>query len=83
MRKRAIFDFYLHHLTNARYNRGGAGMQDWVTPTASLTLGIIRTRCNIIYTNVLDSVHSRAVSKVITTTVGVMDCSPVHDLAAV
>ena len=73
MRKRAIFDFYLHHLTNARYNRGGAGVQDWVTPTASLTLGIIRTRCNIIYTNVLDSVRSRDVSNVITVSVGARD----------
>ena len=73
MRKRAIFDFYLHHLTNARYNRGGAGMQDWVTPTASLTLGIIRTRCNIISTNVLDSVRSRDVPNVITVPVGGRD----------
>ena len=73
MRTRAIFDFYLHHLTHARYNRGGAGVQDWVTPTASLTLGIIRTRCNIIYTNVLDSVRGRDVSTVITLTVGGRD----------
>ncbi len=73
MQKRAIFDFYLHHLTNARYNRGGAGMQDWVTPTASLTLGSIRTRCNIIYTNVLDSVRSRDVPNVITVPVGDRD----------
>ena len=73
MQKRAIFDFYLHHLTNARYNRGGAGVQDWVTPTTSLTLGIIRTRCNIIYTNVLDSVSSRDVSNVITVSVGARD----------
>ena len=73
MRTRAIFDFYLHHLTNARYDRGGAGVQDWVTPTTSMALGIIRTRCNIIYTNVLDSVSSRDVSNVITVSVGARD----------
>ena len=73
MRTRAIFDFYLHHLTNARYDRGGAGVQDWVTPTTSMTLGIIRTHCNIIYTNVLDSVRSRDVSNVITVPVGARD----------
>jgi len=49
----------------------------------SMTLGIIRVSFSMQSTNVLDSVRSRAVSKVITTTVGVMDCSPVHDLAAV
>ena len=73
MQTRAIFDFYLHHLTNARYNRGGAGVQDWVTPTTSLTLGIIRTRCNIISTNVLDSVRSRDVPNAITVPVGGRD----------
>ena len=73
MQKRAIFDFYLHHLTNARYNRGGAGVQDWVTPTTSLTLGIIRTRCNIIYTNVLASVRSSDVPNAITVPVGARD----------
>ena len=49
----------------------------------SMTLGIIKVSCSMLSTNVLDFVRSRAVSKVITTTVGVMDCSPVHDLAAV
>ena len=73
MRTRAIFDFYLHHLTNARYNRGGAGVQDWVTPTTSMTLGITRTRCNTISTNVLDSVRSRDVPNVITVPVGARD----------
>ena len=73
MRTRAIFDFYLHHLTNARYDRGGAGVQDWVTPTTSMTLGITRTRCNIISTNVLDSVRSRDVPNVITVPVGARD----------
>ena len=51
-------------------------MQDWVTPTASLTLGIIRMRCSMLYTNVLDSVRGRGVSKVITLTVGGRD--PTH-----
>ena len=58
-------------------------MKEWVTPTMSMTLGIIKVSCSMLSTNVLDFVRSRAVSKVITTTVGVMDCSPVHYLAAV
>ena len=80
-RARVVFDFYSHLFTNARYSRGGAGVEEWVTPTTSMTLGIIRVSCSMLRTNVLDSVRSRAVSTVITTTVGVMDCSPVHDLA--
>ena len=78
-----IFDVFSHLFTNARYSRGGAGFEEWVIPTTSMTLGIIRVSCSMLHTNVMDSVRSRAVSKVITTTVGVMDCSPVHDLAAV
>ena len=70
MRTRAIFDFYLHHLTNACYHRGGAGVQDWVTPTTSLTFGNTGMSCSMIQTNVLDSVRMRVVSKVITITVG-------------
>ena len=70
MRTRAIFDFYLHHLTNARYNRGGAVVKDWVTPTTSMTLTIIRVSCSMLPTNVLDSVRSRDVSNVITLTIG-------------
>ena len=58
-------------------------MKEWVTPTTSMTLGIIKVSCSMLPANVLDSVRSRAVSKVITTTVGVTDCPPVHDLAAV
>ena len=73
MRKRAIFDFYLHHLTNARYNRGGAVVKDWVTPTTSMTLTIIRVSCSMLPTNVLDSVRGRDVSTVITITVGGRD----------
>ena len=73
MRTRAIFDFYLHHLTNARYNRGGPGVQDWVRPTTSMTLTIIRVSCSMLPANVLDSVRGRDVSTVITLTVGGRD----------
>ena len=73
MRKRAIFDFYLHHLTNARYNRGGAVVKDWVTPATSMTLTIIRVSCSMLSANVLDSVRGRDVSTVITLTVGGRD----------
>ena len=73
MRKRAIFDFYLHHLTNARYNRGGAVVKDWVTPTTSMTLTIIRVSCSMLPANVLDSVRSRDVPNVITVPVGARD----------
>ena len=73
MRTRATFDFYLHHLTNARYNRGVAVVKDWVTPTTSMTLTIIRVSCSMLPTNVLGSVRGRDVSTVITLTVGGRD----------
>ena len=83
MRTRAIFDFHLHHLTNARYHRGGAGVQDWVTPTTSLTFGNTRMSCSMLQSNVIDSVRMRVVSKVITVTVGSWDPTHGGDLVAV
>ena len=76
MRARVIFDFCSHHLTDARYHRGGAGVKDWVTPTTSMTLGYTRMSCGMLQTNVLDSVRMRVVSKVITVPVGGRD--PTH-----
>ena len=48
-------------------------MKDWVTPTTSMTLTIIRVSCSMLPANVLDSVRGRDVSTVITITVGGRD----------
>ena len=68
MRARANFDFYCHHLTDARSNRDFAGMKDQATSERSLLVAITRTRCGFLLSNVLDSVRMRVVSKVITLT---------------
>ena len=73
MRTRATFDFFLTNSLTLAKLEVVTGVQDWVTPTTSLTLGIIRTRCNIISTNVLDSVRSRDVPNAITVPVGGRD----------
>ena len=48
-------------------------MKEWVTPTTSMTLGIIKVSCSMLPANVLDSVRGRDVSTVITLTVGGRD----------
>ena len=48
-------------------------VKDWVTPTTSMTLTIIRVSCSMLPANVLDSVRGRDVSTVITLTVGGRD----------
>ena len=73
MRKRAIFDFHFHHLTDARSNRDVAVMKDQATSERSLLVRITRTRCGILPSNILDSIRMRVVSKVITVPVAGRD----------
>ena len=82
MLKDAVFDFHFHHLTYARFHRGGAGVKDWVTPARSLSVRITRMRCSMLLESVLDSVLMRVVSKVITVTVGVADLAARRDSVA-
>ena len=73
MRARANFDFYCHHLTDARSNRDFAGMKDQATSERSLLVRITRTRCGILPSNILDSFRMHVVSKVITVPVAGRD----------
>ena len=73
VRKRAIFDFHFHHLTDARSNRDVAIMKDQATSARFLSVRITRTRCGMLLFNVPDSVRMSNVSKVITVPVGGRD----------
>ena len=82
MRKRAIFYFHFHHLTDARSNRDVAVMKDQATSERSLLVGITRTRCSIQLSSILDSIRMRVVPKVITVPVGVADLAARRDSIA-
>ena len=73
MRTRATFDFFLTNSFTLAKLEVVTGVQDWVTPTTSMTLTIIRVSCSMLPTNVLGSVRGRDVSTVITLTVGGRD----------
>ena len=73
MRTRATFDFFLTNSLTLAKLEVVTGVQDWVTPTTSMTLTIIRVSCSMLPANVLDSVRGRYVSTVITLTVGGRD----------
>ena len=73
MRTRATFDFFLTNSLTLAKLEVVTGVQDWVTPTTSMTLTIIRMSCSMLPANVLDSVRGRDVSTVITLTVGGRD----------
>ena len=73
MRTRATFDFFLTNSLTLAKLEVVTGVQDWVTPTTSITLTIIRVSCSMLPSNVLDSVRGRDVSTVITLTVGGRD----------
>ena len=73
MRTHATFDCFLTNSLTLAKVEVVTGVQDWVTPTTSMTLTIIRVSCSMLPANVLDSVRGRDVSTVITLTVGGRD----------
>ena len=83
MRASATFDFQHYHFTDQHFRRDVAVVKSWATSTRAPTVGIVSIRCSSLPSRDQDSIRVRDVSKVITVTVGVADCLPVHDLAAV